>query len=147
VTGLSGNVNFNIDLCGVIQHQCNSLGWGFGKEFVPPGGDDPLSGTFFALGNDPFIFRATTVSRGQLAMIYSGGAITNFFDDGSGWQQIGASFSPPSDWTPSSVPLTLQLSADIHVVTSVPEPESYAMLLAGLGLLGFGARRRKQNAA
>jgi hypothetical protein len=31
--------------------------------------------------------------------------------------------------------------------TSVPEPESYAMLLAGLGLLGFVACRRKQNAA
>jgi hypothetical protein len=27
-------------------------------------------------------------------------------------------------------------------VTAVPEPESYAMLLAGLGLLGFAARRR-----
>ena len=29
----------------------------------------------------------------------------------------------------------------------VPEPETYAMLFAGLGLLGFFARRRKQNAA
>jgi hypothetical protein len=28
-------------------------------------------------------------------------------------------------------------------VTSVPEPETYAMMLAGLGLLGFAARRRK----
>jgi hypothetical protein len=30
---------------------------------------------------------------------------------------------------------------------AIPEPESYAMLLAGLGLLGFVARRRKQKAA
>jgi hypothetical protein len=32
-------------------------------------------------------------------------------------------------------------------VNTVPEPETYAMLLAGLGLLGFAARRRKQKAA
>ena len=31
-------------------------------------------------------------------------------------------------------------------VAVVPEPETYAMLLAGLGLVGFMARRRKQNA-
>lgn len=28
------------------------------------------------------------------------------------------------------------------IVTAVPEPETYAMMLAGLGLLGFSARRR-----
>lgn len=31
------------------------------------------------------------------------------------------------------------------IVSPVPEPETYAMLLAGLGLIGFSARRRKLN--
>lgn len=33
------------------------------------------------------------------------------------------------------------------VVTAVPEPETYAMLLAGLGLVAFSARRRLNNNA
>lgn len=40
------------------------------------------------------------------------------------------------------------LSSQLHiqnVVTAVPEPETYAMLLAGLSLLGFSARRRNKN--
>ena len=31
-------------------------------------------------------------------------------------------------------------------IVSVPEPDTYAMLLVGLGLLGFIGRRRKQQA-
>jgi hypothetical protein len=33
------------------------------------------------------------------------------------------------------------------VVAAVPEPESYAMLLAGLGLVGAIVRRRKSTVA
>ena len=36
---------------------------------------------------------------------------------------------------------------DNHAVTQVPEPESYAMFMAGLGLMGFIARRRKNSQA
>lgn len=32
-------------------------------------------------------------------------------------------------------------------VTAIPEPETYALMLAGLGLLGFVTRRRKHEAA
>ena len=35
----------------------------------------------------------------------------------------------------------------VDVTGVIPEPETYAMLLAGLGLMGFVARRRKQNSA
>lgn len=38
-----------------------------------------------------------------------------------------------------------QYGGDPSTVAAVPEPESYAMLLAGLGVLGFAARRRKQK--
>jgi hypothetical protein len=34
---------------------------------------------------------------------------------------------------------------DMTVSVPIPEPETYAMLLAGLGLLGVVARRRKQQ--
>lgn len=33
----------------------------------------------------------------------------------------------------------------VSITTAVPEPEVYAMLAAGLGLMGFVARRRKQH--
>ena len=36
-------------------------------------------------------------------------------------------------------------SQDVAVFAPVPEPETYAMMLAGLGLMGFVARRRKQE--
>ncbi|SDX53526.1 FxDxF family PEP-CTERM protein [Nitrosomonas oligotropha] len=42
----------------------------------------------------------------------------------------GTKFSPDSAW----------------YVSPVPEPETYAMLLAGLGLIGFSARSRKLTA-
>ena len=35
--------------------------------------------------------------------------------------------------------------SDVLTPNAVPEPETYAMLLAGLGLLGYVVRRRKQQ--
>ncbi|MHA4870603.1 FxDxF family PEP-CTERM protein [Duganella sp. PWIR1] len=42
-------------------------------------------------------------------------------------------------WTQTSIYVVDNLN-----VTAVPEPETYAMMLAGLGLVGLAARRRKQ---
>jgi hypothetical protein len=33
----------------------------------------------------------------------------------------------------------------LPIISPVPEPETYAMLLAGLGLIGFSARHRKRD--
>jgi hypothetical protein len=54
---------------------------------------------------------------------------------------FAANGSHPDDATQDIGP-TLTLAT-----APVPEPETYAMMLAGLGLLGFVARRRKQNPA
>lgn len=60
-------------------------------------------------------------------------------------------------WDPSSTYLYFRAGGSIATttdndylvwgVTAIPEPETYAMLLAGLGLMGFVARRRQRNAA
>jgi hypothetical protein len=51
---------------------------------------------------------------------------------------------------PSQYSFTLYTSStnqDYLVATPIPEPETYMMLLAGLGLMGFVARRRKSGLA
>jgi hypothetical protein len=42
---------------------------------------------------------------------------------------------------------TTELKQDFLVMAPVPEPESYAMLLAGLGIVGAVARRRRSAEA
>jgi len=41
--------------------------------------------------------------------------------------------------------LTISTSLNLVTTHAAPESETYAMLLAGLGLLGYAARRRKQK--
>jgi phospholipase/lecithinase/hemolysin len=48
---------------------------------------------------------------------------------------------------PTTVVHELLASSIFGAVSAVPEPETYAMLLAGLGLMGFAAHRRQQQAA
>lgn len=51
------------------------------------------------------------------------------------------------DWTASNPGDHIRVLTAAPVVTAVPEPESYAMLLAGLGLIGsiVSRRRNQQN--
>jgi hypothetical protein len=62
-----------------------------------------------------------------------------------------ATFSQPVTLTSDSFALhvqgltTEQGGSGWYTATPVPEPETYAMMLAGLGMLGFTARRKTKN--
>jgi len=88
----------------------------------------------YLTSSDPTV-TGIQLSRTQTTADTSGFGIGNAYlstTPGTGWQLpfSGSGF------------LSLQYTA---VTAPVPEPESYAMLFAGLGLLGFVARRRKQK--
>nr|WP_229258009.1 PEP-CTERM sorting domain-containing protein [Duganella margarita] len=117
--------------------------------FAPSAALAGVGGFFF--GSDLFGF-STPASYLTLSATDSTGATITYrlntpnFDSFVGFVSTGnlVSFSvsagnQPGVWATVN---NLHLSA---AVTAVPEPETYAMLLAGLGLMGFVARR-KSNA-
>jgi hypothetical protein len=80
---------------------------------------------------------------GDSANLYVDGVLDpNFTGRSAGgthdWVQIGSGLSSATVGYFDNVGIA---------VAAIPEPETYAMLLAGLGLLGFMARRRKHQAA
>lgn len=135
VTDLTGWVGLNIDLCGPEQiTQCDSLSWNQGKD-VSINGSAPLSGKAFA-SEDGLFLDLTTVSKGELAIIYNGDTFTNYVNDGAGWRQLGITFPRPADWDP----LRFEMDAEVRI-SPVPLPASF--LLFGAGLAGIGLLKRK----
>lgn len=94
---------------------------------------------------------------GLLNFVNSGTLANNSAANGLGFLRIDAASSgiAKSTLTPyaqSGAPVEVWLDTtagtfNVATVAAVPEPESFAMLLAGLGLMGGIARRRNKNAA
>ena len=55
--------------------------------------------------------------------------------------------NPTLEWTPYNDSLNGIFTISGTVLNPVPEPETYALMLAGLGVVGCMARRRKQERA
>lgn len=62
----------------------------------------------------------------------------------AGWVMTSATGINDNGWIVGYATNTLTGQAHSVLLTPVPEPEAYLMVLAGLGLVGFVARRRRQ---
>jgi len=54
---------------------------------------------------------------------------------------------PGNKWLTFSLSSTATVGDYVRVITGVPEPRSWAMMLAGFGLIGFSMRRRRAAVA
>lgn len=88
------------------------------------------TGVFFFNGDTPL----PALSIGLIGTNMTIGG--NFYEYVIGYNDSAGSATELSDWDDMVVGVSM-----------VPEPEIYAMMAAGLGLMGFVARRRKQNGA
>jgi hypothetical protein len=102
----------------------------------------------------------TTDTTGTLKMERTGSTLTGSFWNGTGWTFIGSythgtllADAPLGLvlWNGYSVAsLPIKVSFDNFYLSApdmapIPEPAAYAMFLAGLGLMGFVARRRRAD--
>ncbi len=91
---------------------------------------DPNSSSCFSTGCGYTGWVSSTYTIANAGNYILEFGVTNWAD--SGWQS-GMAFDG--------------ITVAGNPITPVPEPETYAMMLAGLGMLGFMARRRKLKAA
>ncbi|SFU57924.1 PEP-CTERM sorting domain-containing protein [Nitrosospira multiformis] len=111
------------------------------------GGPSPAGGLFFDGPN------ARAANGGNPVGLYTpspweeGSSVSHLDDNNSayaGMMMLAASDTGPYARDYSAV--EIGILHDIgYTVTAVPEPEAYAMMLAGLGLLGWVTRRKKRH--
>jgi hypothetical protein len=89
-----------------------------------------------------------TTGTGIANAYFNTNSVPALFGGGNADFLLTSSFSSqfpphPAECTQGQGPSCVSGSADFRGVAVIPEPESYALMLAGLGVLAFVARRRK----
>jgi hypothetical protein len=118
----NGDENFRADFATPVRAVAFDTYWnGLGAAVITAYHDNTVLGTYSPAGNPD--------DKGFLGFISDGPTITGF------------------RWDTTSGGVLNTGIDNLRTAAPVPEPETYAMLLAGLGLLGFATRRRKHKLA
>lgn len=145
-------LNSSLDVLGVK--------WTLAVNFTTPSGPDANGGESFTLtiknpinptGDSIYGFELGDLNNLRNSFSLSGITVSNLRyqvvdGSGSGTSFLNTSSNPGKTyWYNDELNhASLYVLADFTAPAApIPEPETYAMLLAGLGLLGFAARRRK----
>ena len=135
--------------------------WTLGLNFSAPTGPDASGGELFNLtiknpinpaGDSIYGFELTDLSNLGNSFSLSGITVSNFRYQvvdgaGAGTSFLGTSRGNTFWYNDESNHASLYILADFTapVMTPVPEPQIYALLGAGMGLMGWLTRRRKQR--
>jgi hypothetical protein len=123
-----GNALNSIDLSSLTLNVYNATGATVFSASTPQ--NYSFADTFTGAGNSGFLFELTDASAAQLQSIFSSDLRVGLFATAANATGGFETFFVGNVASP---------------VTPVPEPETYALMLAGLGVLGFVPRRRKQT--
>jgi sugar lactone lactonase YvrE len=138
IGGLSAGNTYAVDIDGAGNIYANDFALNKTVKFTPAGGGIYTPSNFITGLSAP----ANGLSIGDDGSLtiseFSGNAISVWNSDGTLRRRYTGVASPDE--------LVVFAPARQNPIPGVPEPETYAMLLAGLVLLGFVARRRRQEA-
>ena len=110
---------------------------------------DPLGSATLALGGATsfsFLWGSPDASNAIEidGVSYTGLTLLGAAADSSNASSVWATFTDPMGMTSFTI-TTGQIAFEMAVANPVPEPETYALMLAGLGAMAFVARRRKNS--